>query len=113
MSAKLPKKHLMTNLPNINRSVSLFTRQRQAQPAETLMKAGVVLVPHQSEFALYFVRTLHQYNTWLYQLHSLVVYRHNYDCYFLLWNNKYISRIAANVKCVLSTPVVLSARLSD
>ena len=39
-STKLLTKRLTTNLHNVKRTVSLFTRQRQ--PAETLMKPGVV-----------------------------------------------------------------------
>ena len=39
-STKLLTKRLTTNLLNVKRAVSLFTRQRQA--AETLMKTGIV-----------------------------------------------------------------------
>ena len=43
------------NLPNVKHAVSLFTRQ--CQLAETLL--ALFLAHLQSEFALYFVRTLH------------------------------------------------------
>ena len=45
----------MINLPNVKHAVSLFTRQRQL--AETLL--ALFLAHLQSEFELYFVRTLH------------------------------------------------------